>query len=109
MLFSGLARLAQQPSVRRLVRRMGEVQAMAAAARDAFGRIDILVCSHGFSAWGEVVSHDDALWEQVIDVDLVGCYRCSKAVLPAMLEQSWGRIIYVAATSAFRCEPACWA
>ena len=92
--------------VRADVRRMPEVQGLVQAALEAFGRLDILVCSHGFSAFGNVVEHDDALWEQVIDVDLTGCYRCSKAVLPAMLAQGWGRIIYVAATSAYRCEPA---
>lgn len=88
------------------VRDMKQVQAMGDAAHDAFGRIDILICSHGFTAFGNVVEHDDALWEQVIDVDLTGCYRCSKAVLPSMLAQAWGRIVYVSATSAFRCEPA---
>jgi NAD(P)-dependent dehydrogenase (short-subunit alcohol dehydrogenase family) len=88
------------------VREMAQVRAMTNAALDTFGRIDILVCSHGFSAFGSVVDHDDALWEQVIDVDLIGCYRCSKAVLPPMLAQRCGRIIYVSATSAFRCEPA---
>lgn len=88
------------------VRDMKQVRAMADAAYRAYGRLDILICSHGFSAFGNVVEHDDALWEQVIDVDLIGCYRCSKAVLPFMVTQEWGRIIYVSATSAFRCEPA---
>jgi 3-hydroxybutyrate dehydrogenase len=88
------------------VQEMPQVRAMAAAVLEAFGRIDILVCSHGFSAFGNVVDHDDTLWERVLDVDLIGCYRCSKAVLPPMLRQKWGRILYVSATSAFRCEPA---
>jgi NAD(P)-dependent dehydrogenase (short-subunit alcohol dehydrogenase family) len=92
--------------VRADVQNMAEVRAMAAAALQAFGRIDILVCSHSFSAFGNVVEHDDTLWEKVIDVDLIGCYRCSKAVLPSMLNQKWGRIIFISATSAFRCEPA---
>lgn len=88
------------------VRQMEQVEAMASAALDAFGRIDILVCSHGYSSFGNVADHDEAEWMKVVDVDLTGCFRCSKAALPAMLAQKWGRIIYVAATSAFRCEPA---
>jgi len=92
--------------VRADVRDMAQVQALAAAALAAYGRIDILLCSQGFSAFSNVVDHDDALWEQVIDVDLIGCYRCAKAVLPTMLRQKWGRIIFVSATSAFRCEAA---
>ena len=85
------------------VQHMAEVQAMAAAALAAFGRIDILICSHGYSNFGDVVDQAEEEWLKVLDVDLIGCYRCSKAVLPAMLAQQWGRIIYVSATSAFRC------
>ena len=86
------------------VRRMDAVRAMAETALEAYGRIDILVCSHGYSHFGNVVEQDEDQWLQVVDVDLAGCYRCAKAVLPAMLAQKWGRVIYVSATSAFRCE-----
>jgi NAD(P)-dependent dehydrogenase (short-subunit alcohol dehydrogenase family) len=86
------------------VRRTDQVSAMAAAALNAYGRIDILVCSHGYSHFGDVVQQEEDEWMKVVDVDLTGCYRCSKAVLPTMLAQKWGRIIYVAATSSFRCE-----
>lgn len=85
------------------VRQTSSVQAMVAAALAAYGRIDILVCSHGYSNFGDVVEQDEDEWLKVLDVDLVGCYRCSKATLPIMLKQKWGRIIYVSATSAFRC------
>ena len=83
------------------VRQMSQVEAMVQATIDAFGGIDILVCSHGVSTFGDVVDHDDALWERQIDVNLTGCYRCSKSVLPSMLQRKWGRIIYVSATSAY--------
>lgn len=85
------------------VRQTSSVQAMVAAALEAFGRIDILVCSHGYSNFGDVVEQDEEEWLKVLDVDLVGCYRCSKAALPTMLKQKWGRVIFVSATSAFRC------
>ena len=88
------------------VRQMSSVRAMASAVLDAFGRIDILVCSHGYSHFGNVVEQDEEEWVKVVDIDLTGCFRCSKAVLPTMLEQKWGRIIFVSATSAFRCEAA---
>jgi NAD(P)-dependent dehydrogenase (short-subunit alcohol dehydrogenase family) len=91
--------------VRADVRQTKDIQALAAAALEAFGQIDILVCSHGYSHFGNVVDEDEDEWIKVLDIDLIGCFRCSKAVLPAMLKQKWGRIIYVAATSSFRCEP----
>src|SRR6266550_2701797 len=87
------------------VRQMDDVKAMAASALDSFGRIDILTCSHGYSHFGNVVDQEEDEWVKVLDVDLIGCFRCSKAVLPAMIRQKWGRILYVAATSSFRCEP----
>src|SRR5262249_34389456 len=90
--------------VRTDVRSMEQVRAMAAAAIEAFGRIDILICSHGYSHFGPVVEQDEEEWMNVVDVDLTGCFRCSKAVLPDMMQQKWGRIIFVSATSAFRCE-----
>lgn len=86
------------------VRSMAEVKAMAAATLDAYGRIDILVCSQGYSAFGDVVDQDEEEWIRVLDVDLIGCFRSAKAVLPSMLQNKWGRIIFVTATSAFRCE-----
>jgi NAD(P)-dependent dehydrogenase (short-subunit alcohol dehydrogenase family) len=87
------------------VRQMSETENLAAKALEAYGRIDILICSHGYSHFGEVVEQPEAEWVKVIDIDLTGCFRCSKAVLPAMLKQKSGRIIFVSATSAFRCEP----
>jgi 3-oxoacyl-[acyl-carrier protein] reductase len=87
------------------VRQMSATENLAAKALEAYGRIDILICSHGYSHFGEVVEQPEAEWVKVIDIDLTGCFRCGKAVLPAMLEQKSGRIIFVSATSAFRCEP----
>jgi 3-hydroxybutyrate dehydrogenase len=87
------------------VQNMSDIEDMAASTLKAFDRIDILICSHGYSHFGEVVEQPEAEWVKVIDIDLTGCYRCSKAVLPAMLRQKSGRIIFVSATSAFRCEP----
>jgi 3-hydroxybutyrate dehydrogenase len=87
------------------VQEMNEVQNLASYALEIFGRIDILICSHGYSHFGDVVEQPEDEWMKVIDIDLTGCYRCAKAVLPAMLQQQFGRIIFVSATSAFRCEP----
>jgi NAD(P)-dependent dehydrogenase (short-subunit alcohol dehydrogenase family) len=87
------------------VRNMGDLERLARRTVEAFGRIDILVCSHGYSHFGHVVEQPEDEWLKVIDVDLAGCYRASKAVLPTMLAQQSGRIIFISATSAFRCEP----
>jgi len=79
--------------VRADVRQMKDVTALAAAALEAFGQIDILVCSQGYSHFGNVVDENEEEWIKVVDIDLIGCFRLSKAVLPAMIKQKWGRII----------------
>ncbi len=87
------------------VRQMNSVKSMIDHAINKFGQVDVLICSHGYSHFGDVVDQPDEEWIRVLDTDLTGCYRCSKAVLPSMIKKEWGRIIFVAATSSFRCEP----
>lgn len=82
------------------VRRLSTVQAMVAATLDVFGRIDILVCAHGLA------QPTEAEWEKFVEVQFIGCYRCSQAVLPMMRQQGWGRIMYVSTpSSAGRGQP----
>lgn len=81
------------------VRRISTVHATVAAALDVFGRLDILVCAPGLAQPAETD------WEKTIDLELNGCYRCSQAVLPMMRQQSWGRIIYVAAPPVEHSQP----
>jgi NAD(P)-dependent dehydrogenase (short-subunit alcohol dehydrogenase family) len=87
------------------VRSTGDLERLTRRTLESYKRIDILICSHGYSHFGHVVEQPEEEWLKVIDVDLGGCYRASKAVLPAMLSQQSGRIIFVSATSAFHCEP----
>jgi 3-hydroxybutyrate dehydrogenase len=41
----------------------------------------------------------------LLKVNLYGVYLCNKAVLPGMIQNGWGRIINVSATSAFTGSP----
>jgi NAD(P)-dependent dehydrogenase (short-subunit alcohol dehydrogenase family) len=68
-----------------------------AAAR--FGRIDILVNNAGQAASAPFVKTDEALWQQMLSVNLTGTFHCTQAALPAMLEAGWGRIVNVASTA----------
>lgn len=42
---------------------------------------------------------DEPAWDRVIEVNLKGPYRCIKAMLPAMLEAGWGRIVNVTSSA----------
>lgn len=73
------------------------VQAATQAAVAAHGRIDILVNNAGITGGnGKLWDLDAAIWRRVIEVNLVGPFLTSKAVVPEMVRNGWGRIVNVA-------------
>jgi 3-oxoacyl-[acyl-carrier protein] reductase len=65
------------------------------AARQAVGRIDILVTNTGGPPSGPFESHDAAAWRQAIAQNLESVVNLVRAVLPEMKERRWGRIVNV--------------
>jgi NAD(P)-dependent dehydrogenase (short-subunit alcohol dehydrogenase family) len=51
---------------------------------EELGRLDVLVNNAGIGAQGTVEDNDDAEWHRVLDVNLVGMARASRAALPAL-------------------------
>jgi NAD(P)-dependent dehydrogenase (short-subunit alcohol dehydrogenase family) len=78
------------------VREESALQAVAASAREEFGRIDVLVTAAGVAGGGPVHLLSVEEWQRVQDVNLMGTFLSAKAVLPAMMEQRSGSIITVA-------------
>jgi NAD(P)-dependent dehydrogenase (short-subunit alcohol dehydrogenase family) len=76
------------------------VRDLVAAVLEQAGRLDILVNVVGAFAPGELVATDEALWNQMLDVNLRSAYLCSRAVLPHLIDGGGGRIINVAARAA---------
>jgi 3-hydroxybutyrate dehydrogenase len=70
-----------------------------AAARERFGPVDILVNNAGQAQSAPFLQTDEALWQQMIAVNLTGAFHCTQAVLPDMLEARWGRIVNVVSTA----------
>jgi NAD(P)-dependent dehydrogenase (short-subunit alcohol dehydrogenase family) len=71
-----------------------EVNAMTKAARDRFGRIDILCNNAGASSREKpFMEMTRADWDLDIDVNLIGQMNVAQSVLPYMIEQKYGRII----------------
>jgi len=61
-----------------------------------FGRLDILVNNAGIGGFGKRLHEiDDATWAQVLDVNLTGVFRMTRAVLPQMLTQGKGAIVNI--------------
>jgi 3-oxoacyl-[acyl-carrier protein] reductase len=73
---------------------------MAATAIERYGRIDILCNNAGiYTNMAEVVDMTEGDWDKIISVDLKGCFLTSKAVLPQMLKQGYGRILFTSSTT----------
>jgi 3-oxoacyl-[acyl-carrier protein] reductase len=79
------------------------VEAMAARAMAAFGRIDILVNNAGLwrrlAAYGLLACPDEA-WASAWGVNVTGTWLCYQAVVPHMKQQGWGRIINISSMAA---------
>jgi NAD(P)-dependent dehydrogenase (short-subunit alcohol dehydrogenase family) len=81
------------------------VAATVAAVERDLGPVDVLVNNAGILAVERVVDTSDETWERVIDVNLGGTFRCTRAVLPGMLERRHGRVISLASITATKGEP----
>lgn len=73
-----------------------EVDALFAAAIERFGRVDVLVNNAGITRDGLLVRMDDEAFDAVIDVNLKGAFRCTRAAAKVMTKQRVGRIVNIA-------------
>jgi 3-oxoacyl-[acyl-carrier protein] reductase len=71
----------------------GSVQAMVERTLAEFGRVDVLVNIAGVSSHGASDDVDEAEWDRVLRGNLTSVFLCCKAVLPAMRERGYGRIV----------------
>jgi meso-butanediol dehydrogenase/(S,S)-butanediol dehydrogenase/diacetyl reductase len=79
----------------------GQVEAMGAAARTSFGPVDLLVNNAAIARGDDVLSIDEATWDEELAVDLKAAYLCAKEALPDMIERRRGAIVNVATVNAF--------
>ncbi len=69
------------------------VEAMAAAALAAYGRIDILAANAGIYPSTALAAIDDAIWERVMAINVKGALHALQACTPAMLARGYGRVV----------------
>jgi 3-oxoacyl-[acyl-carrier protein] reductase len=77
------------------------VGALIAQIADRFGRIDILVNSAGITGKTNIKTHDVELdnFRLVFEINVIGSFLTSRAVLPYMLKRNYGRILHIASIS----------
>jgi len=82
------------------VSRSTEVDAAVETAAAANGPADVLVHAAGIAGRSlRTLDVDDAEWERVLAVNASGTFYCMRAVLPAMLERGYGRIVNLASVA----------
>jgi 3-oxoacyl-[acyl-carrier protein] reductase len=76
------------------------VEKLVAGAVDAFGRVDILVCCAGIIRDNLIYKMSDEDWDGVIDTHLKGTFFAARAAQRVMVEQKYGRMVFMSSTSA---------
>jgi NAD(P)-dependent dehydrogenase (short-subunit alcohol dehydrogenase family) len=79
--------------VRTNVASMADMEAMATAARDAFGGIDIVVNNAARAIAGRVDEIDEARWNEVLTTNLSSVWRGMRVCVPEMIRRGGGAVV----------------
>ena len=71
----------------------------------ARGAVDILINNAGAAESAPFLKTSDAMLERMLSVNLGSAFRCTRALLPAMLARSYGRIVNVSSIAGLRGYP----
>lgn len=73
---------------------------------DTYGRIDILVNNAATNPhFGPILDADDAVWQKIMDVNVLGYARMARAVVPEMRKVGGGKIINMASIAGLKPAP----
>lgn len=90
-----------EPDAHRVdVGRDDEVRAAVEKVAEAFGGIDVVVNNAGIGAQGTVADNSDEEWHRVLDVNVLGAVRVSRAALPWLRRSSCAAIVNMCSIAA---------
>ena len=79
-----------------------QVEETVEAAKRAYGGVDVLVNNATFRVQGPFLETTSEDWRRSVAVNLDGPFNTCRAVLPGMVERSWGRIVNYSGVAAYR-------
>lgn len=93
----------QADFVRTDVRVASEIEALIEFAVQRHGRLDIMINNAGvFDGFASCLETTERLWDQVIDINLKGCFLGCQSALKRMVPQRFGRIINTSSVGGLR-------
>ncbi|MBU3738794.1 MAG: SDR family oxidoreductase [Rhodoferax sp.] len=83
------------------ITKAADVQRLVDETVATFGGIHILVNNAGFPRDKYLVKMSEEDWDLVLDVMLKGAFLASRAVMPHLIQQGWGRVINISSRAHF--------
>lgn len=85
--------------------RAGDIEDMMKFSAAQFGRVDILVNNAGIQHVAAVDAFPDENWAQMLAINVSAVFHTTKAALPGMKAQGWGRIVNIASAHGLVASP----
>ncbi len=79
-----------------------DVENFAKKTVDKYGKVDILVNNAGALAFASFMNTTDEIWDYMIEANLNSARLVTQAVLPSMLSQGSGKVIFISSNTAKR-------
>lgn len=76
-------------------RDLGAVEAAVEATARELGRVDAGIYTAGVGYWEPVAEMPEERWDETLDTNLKGAFLFARAILPVMLAQRSGQLVYV--------------
>ena len=78
---------------------INSINAAVEKALAEFKTIDILINNAGIASFGNFLELEPTEWEKIIQVNVMGTYYTTRAILPNMIERQTGDIINISSTA----------
>lgn len=86
------------------VSRADAMERLMRGAAERFGGIDLLANCAGVQRYGSVEDTSEAVWDEVLAVNLKGCYLASRYAIPEMRKRGGGAIVHISSVQGIACQ-----